>query len=170
MTEHGIFKRRGVRQIAVLLAFAVSIVLAGTTWGSHPAAAAQIAGATSATRANSSSGGTAPTTDQVADAQASSATTSGSVYGCPLGYVCMYTDAGFNSSPPVPEHKYFHYGCYNLSNEFGYRAIVNNQTGGATVSGYNNYGCTSRAWRYPPAQTYGYRVYITPINSISLNP
>jgi hypothetical protein len=106
----------------------------------------------------------------MADGRANSVTaaTSGSVDGCPLQYVCMYTDAGFNTGHP--EHKYFYYGCYNLSNEFGWRVIVNNQTGGATVSGYYNYGCTSRAWRFSPSQTFGYRVDITPINSISLNP
>jgi hypothetical protein len=115
--------------------------------------------------ANAAAPSNALTTHQVTNVEPAA-----SVFGCPSGWVCMYTDAGFNAKPPQIEHKYFNYGCYNLSNEFGNRAIVNNQTGGAKVSGYNNGGCTSRAWTFAPSQTFGYRVDITPINSISLNP
>jgi hypothetical protein len=97
---------------------------------------------------------------------ASAATASSN--GCPSGYVCMYTTAGWSSGQP--EHEYFQYGCYNLSNELGTRVIYNVQTGGATVTGYYNYGCSAPAWTFSPATAFGWRVDITPINSISLNP
>jgi hypothetical protein len=88
--------------------------------------------------------------------------------GCPSGDVCMYTTSGWPKGQP--EHKYFKYGCYNLSNELGTRVIYNVQTGGATVTGYKNFGCSDPAWTFLPDQTQGWVVDITPINSISLNP
>jgi hypothetical protein len=95
-----------------------------------------------------------------------SAAAAASIHGCPYGYACMYTTSGFSKN--TPEHKYYYYGCYDLSNETGTRYMVNNQSGGATVSGYYNYGCTSKAWTIPPP--FIMEVDITPINSISLNP
>jgi hypothetical protein len=89
--------------------------------------------------------------------------------GCPGGYACMYTDAGFNSHPPVIEHKWSKYACYKIYNEYGWRAIVNSQTGGATIRGYTDGNCKSQAWSFRPSSTQGYRVLIDPINSISLN-
>jgi hypothetical protein len=86
--------------------------------------------------------------------------------GCPDGYVCMYTVAGWQDQQP--EHKYFDYGYYNLSREIGPRVIVNNQTGGATVTGYYNYGGTGPAWTLRGQQEDEYN--ITPINSIGLIP
>ena len=86
--------------------------------------------------------------------------------GCPVGYVCMYTVAGWQNQQP--EHKYFDYGYYNLSSETGPRVIVNNQTGGATVTGYYNYRGTGPAWTLQAQQEDEYN--ITPINSIGLNP
>ena len=86
--------------------------------------------------------------------------------GCPVGYVCMYTVAGWQNQQP--EHEYFDYGYYNLSREIGPRVIVNNQTGGATVTGYYNYGGTGPAWTLQAQQEDEYN--ITPINSIGLNP
>jgi hypothetical protein len=86
--------------------------------------------------------------------------------GCPDGYVCMYTVAGWQDQQP--EHMYFDYGYYNLSHEIGPRVIVNNQTGGATVTGYYNYGGTGPAWTLRSQQEDEYN--ITPINSIGLIP
>jgi hypothetical protein len=85
---------------------------------------------------------------------------------CPIGYVCMYTVAGWQNQQP--EHEYFDYGYYNLSSEIGPRVIVNNQTGGAIVTGYYHYGGTSPAWTLQGQQEDEYN--ITPINSIGLNP
>jgi hypothetical protein len=85
---------------------------------------------------------------------------------CPVGYVCMYTAAGWQNQQP--EHEYFDYGYYNLSSETGPRVIVNNQTGGATVTGYYHYGGTGPAWTLQGQQEDEYN--ITPINSIGLTP
>jgi hypothetical protein len=78
----------------------------------------------------------------------------------------MYTVAGWQNQQP--ENEYFVYGYYNLSSEVGARVIVNNQTGGAAVTGYYNYGGTGQAWTLPDYQENEYD--ITPINSIGLNP
>lgn len=86
--------------------------------------------------------------------------------GCPSGYVCMYTVVGWQNQQP--ENEYFDYGYYNLSSQIGARVIVNNQTGGATVTGYYNYGGTGWAWTLQDYQENEYD--ITPINSIRLNP
>jgi hypothetical protein len=71
----------------------------------------------------------------------------------------MYTVADWQNQQP--EHKYFDYGYYNLSREIGPRIIVNNQTGGATVTGYYNYGGTGPAWTLRGQQEDEYN--ITPI-------
>lgn len=86
--------------------------------------------------------------------------------GCRSGYVCMYTVAGWQNQQP--ENEYFDYGYYNLSGEIGTRVIVNNQAGGATVTGYYNYGGTGWAWTLQDYQENEYD--ITPINSIGLDP
>jgi hypothetical protein len=85
---------------------------------------------------------------------------------CPVGYVCMYTVAGWRNQQP--EHEYFDYGYYNLSSEIGPRVIVNNQTDAATVTGYYHYGGTGPAWTLQGQREDEYNV--TPINSIGLNP
>jgi hypothetical protein len=77
----------------------------------------------------------------------------------------MYTTAGWQNQQP--EHQYFDYGYYDLSGEIGPRVIVNNQTGGATVTGYYNYGGTGPAWTLQGQQEY--ECDITPINSLGLN-
>ena len=97
---------------------------------------------------------------------ASARAASGTIKGCPSGDACMYTVAGWNSGHP--EHKYYRYVCYNLSNESGTRVIYNNQTGGAAVTLYKNYHCTDPAWLVPDGN-YS-KGNITPIDSISLNP
>ena len=78
----------------------------------------------------------------------------------------MYTTWGWNSS--IPEHKYYSYGCYDLSNEYGTRVIYNNQYGGAVISGYGSYGCGATAWSV--AQRGWLTVDITPVNSVKLYP
>ena len=62
------------------------------------------------------------------------------VYGCPGGYVCMYTWDGWLNS--TPEHTYYSYGYHALSNEYGERVVFNNQY--ATSAGRPGaYLCTS---------------------------
>ena len=91
------------------------------------------------------------------------------IWGCPYGDVCMYTASGWNSARP--EHYYAAYACYPLKDELGMRWIINNQYGGALVTGYYNYGCTNAAWEpFKPSQKYDLPVDITPVNSIKLYP
>lgn len=53
------------------------------------------------------------------------ASSSGSYYGCPSQYVCLYSADG------ALEHKYYYYGFNALYDEWGYHYIVNNQVDGA---------------------------------------
>ncbi|EMF53903.1 MULTISPECIES: hypothetical protein [Streptomyces] len=89
-------------------------------------------------------------------------------HGCPDGYVCIYPEnAGWNNDQP--SHKYYTYGYHNLSNMVGTHRIINNQTGGATMqtcTGYNGTGCEG----YLPGGGWSIDKYMTPINSIRLNP
>jgi hypothetical protein len=93
-------------------------------------------------------------------------TASSSYQGCPYGYVCLYPNASWNGGRP--SHKWFNYGCYNLSNQYGYHRLFNNQYGGAKAWYCYGYNCTS-CTTYQPAGTY-FDKYMTPINSIRLTP
>ena len=94
-----------------------------------------------------------------------SAAPAGTYEGCPSGYVCMYPqNAGWNGG--VPEHTWYHYGAYNLSNEYGTHRFFNNQTGtavGHLCTGYNGggtcYGQAPYTWSDDD---------FTPINSVTL--
>lgn len=86
--------------------------------------------------------------------------------GCPSGYVCIYPNASWNNG--VPEHRYYNYQAYDLTNEFGVHRIFNNQTGGATVQTCMGYGGSNCGDKMPP---WTYRDEdLTPINSILLQP
>lgn len=85
-------------------------------------------------------------------------------HGCPYGDACMYTTSGWNNN--TPEHEYYYYGCYNLSNEYGTRVIYNNQYGGADIAGYSLYGCSAVQWAVAPGGSLG--VNITVVNSVRL--
>jgi hypothetical protein len=90
------------------------------------------------------------------------------IHGCPAGYACIYPqNAGWNGDRP--SHKYYTYGEYNLSNQFGTHRVLNNQTGDWAESafyyctGYNGGGTCGRvqqgAWE---------DLNLTPINSVVL--
>ena len=50
------------------------------------------------------------------------------VHGCPVGYACIYPEnAGWNNDHP--SLMYYHYGAYNLHNQFGTHNVFNNQIG-----------------------------------------
>jgi hypothetical protein len=144
-------ERNGIMQKIgeALVAIAISVAALGSaTVGAQASTAAGQAGAT-------------------VIEQFGAANPADSAHGCPSGDVCMYTQQGFIDDQP--EHEYRHYGCYNLSGEFGSRAIVNNQVDNATVTLYQNSGCTNPSGTPLPAgQSEG--VLITPINSLSLQP
>ncbi|MEU6557104.1 hypothetical protein ABZ915_43730 [Streptomyces sp. NPDC046915] len=95
-------------------------------------------------------------------------------YGCPAGAVCIYAqDPGKEPTADPDPHRitniYYSYGAHNLSNQYGYHWVANNQTGGSNATydlcrGYNGVNCTfggipRTAWHDD----------LTPINSIVLN-
>jgi hypothetical protein len=95
---------------------------------------------------------------------ASPGVAAGTRHGCPYGDACMYTTSGWNNN--TPEHEYYYYACYNLSNELGKRVIYNNQYGGADIAGYSRSGCSAVNWVVGPGGSLG--VDITPIYSVRL--
>jgi hypothetical protein len=88
-------------------------------------------------------------------------------HGCPAGYVCYYPqNAGWNGDRPSV--KYYRYGSYNLSEQYGTHRLFNNQTDGAkayTCTGWNGGGTCTRL----DAGQWADR-NITPVNSIKLTP
>jgi hypothetical protein len=90
------------------------------------------------------------------------------VWGCDPGWVCIYQDS--KEFSPITQ-EFFTYGAHNLQNQFDFHDIVNNQTGGATVTlcyGYNGVNCTGPTLlSYEVCCAYG--INLTPINSIRLN-
>ncbi|MDF5754129.1 hypothetical protein [Spongiactinospora sp. TRM90649] len=82
---------------------------------------------------------------------------------CPSGHVCIYPDATSNGTPQT----YFRYGSHNLSNVFGTRLVVNNQTGGAGLRLCTAYGGQNCGPRKGPGS---YLENLSPINSILLEP
>jgi hypothetical protein len=87
------------------------------------------------------------------------------LHGCPSGYVCIYPEnAGWNNNRP--SHKYYNYGTYNLSNQYGHHYVFNNQTGGAKVRLYTGYNATGGSAVVNPGTQVNYN--LTPINSIKL--
>ncbi|WP_033285830.1 MULTISPECIES: hypothetical protein [unclassified Streptomyces] len=87
--------------------------------------------------------------------------------GCPSGAVCIYGEGVVPKDNPHPTDVYYSYGAHNLSNQFGQHWILNNQTGGASVTlcnGSNGTNCTDTI-----AQDNGLLRNFTPINSIVLN-
>jgi hypothetical protein len=101
---------------------------------------------------------------------------SGTVFGCRLQWVCLYTDHTNVLSAAHPHTDYFNYGFDNFSNVTGTHWIANNQTGGAPVYLCLNFGGTN----CPPFKDAGGGVHpylpagfaalvnMTPINSIRL--
>ena len=87
--------------------------------------------------------------------------------GCPSGAVCIYGEGVVPKDNPHPTDVYYSYGAHNLSNQFGQHWILNNQTGGASVTlcnGSNGTNCTDTI-----AQDWAYKLNFTPLNSIPLN-
>ncbi len=90
-----------------------------------------------------------------------------SYYGCPYGAVCIYN----GSTPSTGIERggvYWSYGPHNLSNQFGYHYVVNNQYGGAWVETCTGYNGTGDGETIIFAAPYGDSLYLTPINSIVL--
>jgi hypothetical protein len=85
-------------------------------------------------------------------------------HGCPYYYACMYTTSGWSNN--TPEHEYYYYGCYALSNEYGTRWIYDNQSDHGDIAGMSTYSCNGLQWAVAPGG-WG-KVNITPVNSVEL--
>ncbi|MET9731120.1 hypothetical protein ABZZ79_10780 [Streptomyces sp. NPDC006458] len=88
---------------------------------------------------------------------------------CPDGAVCIYPEGQDPETNPSvnPTHVFWSYGSHNLSNQFGWHWVYNNQTGGAGANlctQSNGGGCGDEL-------AAGTAVYadLTPINSVRLN-
>ncbi len=89
-------------------------------------------------------------------------------YNCPSGAVCLYAEGEHVSSTSRPTHIWYSYGAHNLSGQYNYHWIYNNQYGwnanAVTCTGYNGTGsCDSVMW---PQE--GWWMDFTPINSVVL--
>jgi len=100
-------------------------------------------------------------------ATAGTASASGSYYGCPYGAVCIYNNGDPNSGIESGGI-YWSYGAHNLSNQYGYHYVVNNQYGGAWVETCTGYNGTGDGETIIYGEPYGDSLYLTPINSIVL--
>lgn len=89
------------------------------------------------------------------------------ILGCGSGYACIYS--GSNLSP---DYSFYYYGAYNIQNEYGYKAVCNEQTGGALVRLYSGSNGTGTLLAtvgpnggVPPCPQYD----LTPVNSVVLS-
>ncbi|AEW99885.1 hypothetical protein [Streptantibioticus cattleyicolor] len=98
-----------------------------------------------------------------------------SYYGCPAGAVCLYaqdaTQGWDGLDPSRITNVYWSYGSHNLSNEYGWHWLVNNQTPSSsmnawaeTCTGYNGADCTKQI-----LPRMGIQLDFGPINSIVLD-
>ncbi|HEU5429010.1 MAG TPA: hypothetical protein VFU74_19165 [Actinocrinis sp.] len=100
---------------------------------------------------------------------ASAAHADGDYYGCPSGAVCIYVDdASIHLYAQYITNEYWSYGAHNLYNQYGKHWVLNNQTGGASVTlcyGANGTDCTG------PTIAAGWwgDDDLGPINSVTLN-
>ena len=140
--------------VVCLAALIPAAAHASTTAG---AVRADLAGASTPAR------GTYQTMKSVAGVTAAQA----SIHGCDPGYVCVYPGETWNEDHP--SLKYYNYGWYNFSNQYGWHFIVNNQTGGANFYLCTQYGGGGCSYGPYPAVGAG-DFYLTPINSIKLTP
>jgi len=86
---------------------------------------------------------------------------------CSSGYVCMYSPGEWISGEPGWSEEV--YGCYNLDDYTGTWYVLNNQTGGAWVRGYDGYNCSGKvAFGFPAVAQYPEN--LTPVNSIGISP
>jgi serine/threonine protein kinase len=119
----------------------------------------QTAGATETATAHAATKAQTPT--KIATQTAATST----LHGCPLGYACIYPEgAGWNGDRP--SHKFYYYDFYQLSNQYNYHYIVNNQTGGALFrlcTDWNGNTCS-----YTLSAGYWTSYNLTPINSVRL--
>jgi hypothetical protein len=85
--------------------------------------------------------------------------------GCPEGAVCIYPEG---QDPAVsPTHVFWSYGPHNLSGQYGYHWVLNNQTGGARAKLCNGYD-GGGSCHHGMAANHGWWTDLTPVNSVVL--
>ncbi|KUL38692.1 hypothetical protein ADL22_17455 [Streptomyces sp. NRRL F-4489] len=85
--------------------------------------------------------------------------------GCPYGAVCVYPQG--QNPATTPNLIFWTYGAHNLSGQYGFHWILNNQYGGARAklcSGYNGTGTC----HHDMDPQDGWWTDLTPVNSIVL--
>ncbi|WP_052229762.1 hypothetical protein [Streptomyces sp. CT34] len=85
--------------------------------------------------------------------------------GCPYGAVCIYPQG--QDPAATPTDVFWSYGAHNLSNQYGWHWVLNNQSDGAHAhlcTEYNGGGCN-----YDMAAQNGVWADLTPVNSITLD-
>lgn len=89
---------------------------------------------------------------------------------CAKGHVCITDDTKLFEKKI---YDWYYYGAYNLSNQYGYKRLYNEQTGGAVVRFYSGYNGTGTVLRtiYPDPNGHNlWAVNLTPVNSVVLAP
>jgi hypothetical protein len=87
----------------------------------------------------------AAATASLAAVSATATPAQATVLGCPPGWACIFHGPSW---APLAQRlgvdwKAYNYGTYNLSNQYGWKSVCNQQTGGAVVrlyAGYNGTG------------------------------
>lgn len=90
----------------------------------------------------------------------------GSWDGCPSGAVCIYGE-GVHDNLTTPTNVYWSYGAHNLSGQYNWHWVLNNQTGGAHAHlclGSNGANCN-----YDLPADVAVWANLTPVNSITLD-
>ncbi len=85
--------------------------------------------------------------------------------GCPDGAVCVYPEG---QNPAVsPSLTFWSYGAHNLSGQYGFHYVLNNQYGGAHAKLCTGYNGTGTCYDDMAPQN-GWYANLTPVNSIVL--
>ena len=86
-------------------------------------------------------------------------------HGCASGWACIYPKDVVRDGDR-PSLRYYHYGSYQLSNQFGVHYVYNNQFGGAIFYLCRDWFGNDCPFAFFPGQ--GAAVDLTPINSVRL--
>ncbi|CQR59722.1 hypothetical protein [Streptomyces leeuwenhoekii] len=84
---------------------------------------------------------------------------------CPDGAVCLYPEG--QTPAQSPSHVFWRYGAHNLSGQYNYHWILNNQYGGARAKLCSGYNGTGTCHHHMAPQT-GWWTDFTPVNSVVL--
>ncbi|MGY6021784.1 hypothetical protein [Streptomyces spinosirectus] len=85
--------------------------------------------------------------------------------GCPDGAVCLYPEG--QNPAKTPSQEFWSYGAHNLSGQYNYHWILNNQYGGAHAKLCTGYNGTGTCYDDMAPQN-GWWTNFTPVNSVVL--